>query len=239
MRGVNMTGLETPYDRQINHKTMRQVIGALAILLAHVVYWLADVDYEVNSISATYWTNSGDLFVGALVVVGFFLAAYNGLNGRDAEFYISKFAALFAICVALFPTLPDCNKDVLTQGEKCPPASAPKWVESLTGLFDIEPYRVHMGSAVLLFVCLFVMLWFFSKRAASKNRPTRALLYRALAILMISGMPIIYYWVAVVKSQSDALYWIEVWGLTAFGVGWFIAGSYKNTVENDGMSVAN
>lgn len=59
------------YGRQINRKTIRRVIGVIAILLAPVTYFLGDVTHDVNSIRATYWKNTGDIFVGGLIAVGF------------------------------------------------------------------------------------------------------------------------------------------------------------------------
>ena len=62
--------------RQINHKTMRAMVGVIALFLAPAVWLLSDVDQPLTSISISYWTNAGDIFVGALIAVGFFLFAY-------------------------------------------------------------------------------------------------------------------------------------------------------------------
>lgn len=62
-------------DRQINHKTMRVIVGAIAVLLAPTVYLLAGSEEALSSISISYWTDAHDIFVGSLVVVGFFLSA--------------------------------------------------------------------------------------------------------------------------------------------------------------------
>ena len=53
-------------NRQINYKTMRVMVGIIAIILAPVVCLLADVDHPLTSISISYWTNSHDIFVGSL-----------------------------------------------------------------------------------------------------------------------------------------------------------------------------
>lgn len=219
-------------DRQINHKTMRQIIGLIALFLAFFTYALSDVYWPVNSISATYWTNSGDLFVGSLVVVGFFLAAYNGKHGRDLEFYISKVAAVLAIGVALFPTDIDCEPDQLAGVLECPVFYPPTWIASLTQALGTSAKIVHYVAAIPLFICLVVLLWFFSKRANDKGFAGRALAYRILAIAMVAGMVVIYAVVKFVLDRSDAIFWVEGWALMTFGVAWLLAGSYSSQADS-------
>lgn len=226
-----MAQLDAPQSRQINHKTMRQIIGAIALFLAFFTYWLSDVYWPVNSISATYWTNSGDLFVGSLIVVGFFLAAYNGKHGRDLEYYISKLAAVLAVFVALFPTDIECTPDQLTTRQTCPVFDPPTWIDAITGFLGTTSVTVHYVAAIPLFACLVVLLWFFSKRAEDKGRPERALAYKILAISMISGMAVIYGVVRFLLDRSDAIFWVEGWALMTFGIAWLLAGSYKSEQE--------
>ncbi|MBX3690004.1 hypothetical protein [Dokdonella sp.] len=119
--------------REINYKTMRVVVGIIAILLAPAVWLLAGAHVELNSISAAYWSDARDVFVGALVAVGFFLLAYNGQGGKaDWEFYLSKAACLFAACVALFPTTDPRSGGV-----------APAWAVKLSSLFGLHPGDFH------------------------------------------------------------------------------------------------
>jgi hypothetical protein len=59
-------------DRQINHKTMRVIDGAIAVLLAPTVYLLAGSEHTLTSIRILYWTDAHEIFVGSLIVVGFF-----------------------------------------------------------------------------------------------------------------------------------------------------------------------
>ena len=54
-------------ERQINYKTMRIMVGLIAILLAPTVYWLANSSQPLTSISISYWTDAGDVFVGSLL----------------------------------------------------------------------------------------------------------------------------------------------------------------------------
>ena len=154
-------------NRQINHKSMRAMVGAIAFLLAPTVYWLSDTETALTSISISYWTNSGDIFVGSLIAVGFFLFAYNGTgHGKDWEFYLSKASCVFATCVALFPTQ-GFNEHYIP----------PTWTTAIANEVNLEPFNIHYGSAILLFACLIAMMWFFSNRAIKKGKPRRAYIY--------------------------------------------------------------
>jgi hypothetical protein len=201
---------------------MRVVVGAIAILLAPTVYWLSDIDKALTSISISYWTNSHDIFVGSLIAVGFFLLAYNGTGKeKDWEFYLSKASCLFATCVALFPTNGFDDHD-----------TPPTWTAAIANAVNLEPFNIHYGSAILLFACLIAMMWFFSNRAMKKGKPGRAFTYRVISVLMVIGIISIFLYDKIFNLENEILL-IEVWGLTLFGIGWLIAGSYKTEKSLD------
>ncbi len=204
-------------NRQINYKTMRVIVGGIAILLAPVTWLLADAAKPVTSISITYWSNSGDIFVGAMIAVSFFLCAYNGTEGKkDPEFFLSKAASLFAAGVAFFPAEGFFDTDI-----------APSWTRAFAGFFGLKTTWVHYGSAILLFVCLIGMMWYFSKRASLKGRIRRAWTYRIISILMVAGMVGIFL-IGSMTGYFRTMLLVEIWGLTLFGIGWLIAGAYKS-----------
>ncbi len=201
---------EAAPQRQINHKMMRVIVGLIALLLSPVVYFLSGKGSELSSISISYWTDARDVFVGSLIAVGFFLSAYNGAGrGRDCEYYLSKLACIFAIGVALIPTKGFSQADV--------PSA---WVQTIADSIGFESRAIHITCAVLLFVCLIFMMWFFSVRAKAKKKPTRAIIYRSIAVLMVLGI------VGFLLLGNH--FYAEVWGLSFFGLGWFVAGCYKN-----------
>ncbi len=211
-----MNTIHSP-KRQINYKVMRVIVGVVALLLSPTVWFLSDSETGLTSISFSYWTDSRDIFVGSLIAVGFFLSAYNGSgNGRDWEYRLSKLACIFAICVAFFPTSGKSIEHV--------PAH---WVQTIAGLFGLQPCSVHYTAAILLFTCLIAMMWFFSIRAKSKGKPGRANFYRIVSILMVVGIVGLFLLGEILKLD-DMLFWIEVWGLSLFGIGWLVAGSYKS-----------
>ena len=226
VNSVNPTGKWRPLmNRQINHKTMRVVIGAIAVLLAPTVYVLSDIGSALTSISISYWTNSHDIFVGSLFAVGFFLFAYNGTGGgRDWEFYLSKASCLFATCVALFPTEGYSNQD-----------TPPTWTATIANAVNLEPVNIHYGSAILLFLCLIAMMWFFSDRARGKGKTGRAYFYRTVSILMLLGIIAIFIIGKIADFEYTVLL-VEVWGLTLFGIGWLVAGSYKTEPDRTNES---
>ena len=203
--------------RQINHKVMRVIIGIIAVALSPVVWLLSGGDNELTSISISYWTDSRDIFVGSLVAVGFFLSAYNGAgDGRDWEYYLSKMACIFAICVAIYPTTGFSDEDI--------PA---KWVQAIAEPIGLAPESIHNGAAILLFVCLFVLMWFFSVRAMKKGKPARAYFYRGVSIFMWAGIIALLVIGKIIKL-TDTIFWAEAWGLTLFGIGWLAAGIYRS-----------
>lgn len=209
--------------RQFNHKALRRFVGFTAILLSPAVMVFSGRFDDLTSISLSYWSDAGDIFVGSLIAIGFLLFAYNGTGQkRDWEYWLSKFACVFAICVALFPTdgFPD---KVYTPAQ---------WVQSVAGLFGLAVEKVHFGSAVLLFACLIALMWFFSARAKIKGKPGRAKLYRWVSVLMGGGIAIGYVVGEFVLQIEATIFWIEFWGLTLFGFGWLVAGFYHSEDQN-------
>jgi len=203
--------------RQINYKVMRVIVGVIALLLSPVVWFLSGSEKSLTSVSISYWTDSRDIFVGSLIAVGFFLSAYNGAgNGRDWEYLLSKVACAFAICVAIFPTKGFSPEDI--------PAN---WVQALAGSIGLAPGVIHYGAAVLLFACLIALMWFFSVHAMKKGKTGRSYFYRGVSILMVVGIAGLFL-MGKVLGREDTIFWVEVWGLTLFGLGWLVAGSYRS-----------
>ena len=92
-----------------DYRALRLLMGLIALSLPFVVTVLSST--VLSSISASYHTEARDAFVGMLLVVSAFLWAYNGHTLIQG--YASKFAALAAALVALFPTSCDaCTANV-------------------------------------------------------------------------------------------------------------------------------
>lgn len=94
-----------------DYRALRFLVGLIAIFLPIIVSLLSTT--ELSSISASYYTNARDVFVGMLFIVSAFLWGYNGHTSREAV--ASKIASLAAMAVALCPTSSDlCEIDTLS-----------------------------------------------------------------------------------------------------------------------------
>src|SRR6185503_2494622 len=142
------------------------------------------------------------ILVGFLFAIAAFLLAYNGLS--KSEMLMSKFAAIAALGVALFPT-------------------------SCKGQPELVPY-VHFGSAAVMFLILAYFCYVFYKRARAKgyteaNR--RAVLYVLCGIVIIASMLVMVFdkvTGGVISSRVQRLvFHCERAALVAFGISWLTA----------------
>ncbi|MDJ0862068.1 MAG: DUF998 domain-containing protein, partial [Gammaproteobacteria bacterium] len=83
-----------------DYRALRLLMGIIAFSLAPLVTIIALK--LLPSVSASYYTDAQDVFVGLLFVVGAFLWAYNGHTLPQT--ITSKIASIAAVLVALFPT---------------------------------------------------------------------------------------------------------------------------------------
>ncbi|WP_410619041.1 DUF998 domain-containing protein [Amycolatopsis sp. cmx-8-4] len=86
---------------------LRRAIGLIGLALPPVLILgrqLADGGGLLGSLSGYYYTDVGNVFVGAMCAVGVFLLAYYGHDFVDNV--VSTVAGLGAIGVGLFPTTP-------------------------------------------------------------------------------------------------------------------------------------
>lgn len=178
-------------------------MGLIALTLPEIVVVLAGK--SLTSISASYYSDARDMFVGQLFVVGAFLFAYNGHS--EGESYASKVASLAALCVAYFPTACDsCAADVST--------------------------KVHYLAATLLFSIL-AYFCFIPFQKGLRNSPGRGKARRRW-IYFICGSVMIACMVVMAASKLfmsqemlmkwSITFWGEAFALTAFGLAWIASG---------------
>src|SRR6266850_164762 len=148
--------LSTPSRREIDHRTMKLIVGVVALSLASLTSFFAST--AITSISASYYETgwSQSIFIGFLFAISAFLLAYNGLS--RGEMILSKVASAAGLGVALFPC--ECV------------------------IHDVVPY-VHGVSASVMFLVLTYFCYGFFRRARSKGHPqaqARATVYALCGI---------------------------------------------------------
>ena len=191
-----------PKREEIDHRTIKLIVGVIAISLPILTYVFAG--NAIASISASYyeggWAQS--IFVGFLFSIAAFLSAYNGMN--TDEMLLSKVAACAALGVALFPC-------------ECGTHSA------------LVPY-VHGVSAAVMFLILAYFCRLFFKRAMKKGYPqakARAKIYVFCGLAIVVAIVAL----AIDHFTGDALtHWApsfvfygETVGLVCFGISWLTA----------------
>lgn len=191
---------------------LRTVIGILAIALPIIVPFGAVLFFKAgmqSSISAYYHTGMRDVFVGTLFAIGFFLLSYRGYEREDE--IAGDLAFIFAIGLALFPTLPD-------------------------GAFSSEDRVIgyfHLGFASLLFSSLiYFCLFLFTKTDPSKP-PTKKKLQRnkvyrfcgyTMAVCMLLILVHFAFGDKITLPLNNPVYWLQSLAIWAFGASWFVKG---------------
>lgn len=192
----------TPAREEIDHRTIKLLVGLIALSLASLTSFFAGS--SITSISASYYEGgwSQSIFVGFLFAIAAFLLAYNGLSTR--EMVLSKVAAVAALGVALFPCKCD-NQD------------------------EILPY-VHAISAAAMFLILAYFCYLFFQRALQKGYPqakARAIIYAVCGTVILLSILVL-----AIDALSGGILSAKVARLTfygersalmAFGISWLTA----------------
>jgi len=194
--------LSAPKREEIDHLTIKFVVGLIAVSLAPLTDFFAKS--SITSISASYYEGgwSQTIFIGFLFAIAAFLLAYNGFSRTDM--LMSKLAAAAALGVAMFP----CECDTHAQ---------------------VTPY-VHYICAATMFLILVYFCYSFYQRARSKGHKEanrRACVYVACGIAIILSILTIAFDKlsgGILSSKIPRLiFYGEATGLVAFGVSWFTA----------------
>jgi len=187
------------------------MLGIIAFAMPWVVTAIAQS--PLPSISASYFTDARDEFVGMLFVIGGLMLAYNGHTTREA--IAAKIAEICALLIALFPTAKACGD----------PSQAA---------------IIHTAAAVLLFS---ILAWFcfvpFRKNTKGKGgkKGKRAKLYFACGSVIVASMAVgliskLFFSCEKVASL-DLIFWVEAISLGAFGVAWIVAGKIIPALVDD------
>ncbi len=197
-------------DQQvISYLALRKLIGLTGVLLPLLLpvgclIYGESISIQ-DSISDYYYTETRNILVGVLFVLGFFLLAYRGYEPIDSRF--ANFGFVFALGVALFP----CQSEI------------------------IAVRVVHFVSAGLLFsVFIWFSLMLFTKTVTETN-PTKAekernTLYVICGWVMIACLACIGLSFLVLNEEQrndyNTTFWFESIALWAFGYSWLTKGKF-------------
>ncbi len=196
----------------ISYLGLRKGVGIIGIGLPFVLVvgkWLLDGPGIQSSISAYYYTVMRDVFVGSLCAIGLFLMSYRGYEIWDNV--AGKFACVFAVGVALFPTTPEAT---------------PSPTEQTIGY-------VHYGFAAALFLVLACFCLVLFRKTNPKKPMTRRKVQRnavytvcGYTILACIGLLAVHGWLLreTVLARFDPVFWLETTAILAFGVSWLTKG---------------
>lgn len=191
-----------PTRVEIDHHTIRLLVGVIAISLATLTSIFSDT--PLKSISASYHEDgwSSDIFVGFLFAISAFLLAYNGRS--VFEMVLSKIASISALGVALFPC-------------------------SCGGHQEIIPH-VHYVSATIMFLILVAFCYSFFKRARSKGHTQavfRMYIYTICGFTILISIALIGLDIILDEAISSRIirltFFCEAVALIAFGIAWLTA----------------
>jgi len=199
---------EEKNNQVISYLTLRTLIGALGMalpLLLVIANYISLSSLQVENSISDYYDNAaaGDVLVGVLFVLGFFLLSYKGYERIDDR--ASDLGCVFSLGVALFPT-----------------TSHNHFV-----------HVMHFVFAFLLFsVFIFFALYLFRKTGAdamTRQKKNRNKVYLVCGIIMvicvagIAAFSLINSWGAF-SAKYNLIFWLEAVALGSFGFSWITKG---------------
>ena len=199
-----MPGVKTPEKNNqiVSYYALRILIGATGILLPLLLIignLIANNTLQIEFSVSDYYDNgtAGDILVGVLFVLGFFLMTYKGYDRTDSR--AANLGCVFALGVALCPTT--SNNNII--------------------------HIMHFVFAVLLFsVFIFFSIYLFRKTGPgrrTKQKDNRNRVYFVCGIIMIGcivGIAISMIWLESVSADYHLVFWFESLALISFGFSW-------------------
>ena len=198
----------------ISYLSLRRFVGIVGVTLPFVLAF-GNIVFEgwgiKSSISSYYHSAMGDVFVGALCAIGVFLLSYRGYDRIDA--IAGDLACVFAVGVALFPTLSDNPAEITPNSQ-------------------LLSY-IHYGFAAGLFIILafFCLYLFRLKKPSGECTPQKLARNR---IYLECGLLIVFCILAIAVvsllgkdhpiQRFDPVFWLEAVAVCSFGLSWLVKG---------------
>jgi hypothetical protein len=188
----------------LSYRNMRAIIGYVGLTLPAVLLLAGVVDGHIeSSLSAYYYTKVGNVFTGALCVIGIFLLAYR-LTSWAIDNVATTLAGISALGVAFFHAAP----------------------ENAT-LSQLRLADVHLICATVLFILLGAISLFIFPRDILPDQRWRANWYIALGALIwlsIILMPTLNLLVGSFYDNNHVFFILETVCVMAFAVSFILKG---------------
>ncbi|MCW9034548.1 MAG: hypothetical protein OQJ97_10040 [Rhodospirillales bacterium] len=201
------------HNRLVSYLTLRKAVGYLGLSLPLTLAIGALIIFKEEtirgSISAYYYSDMRDVFVGTMCALALVLFSYKGYEKKDD--IAGDLACLFAVGIAVFPTSP---------------------AESAT-LFQTIIGYIHLTCAGLFFM----ILAYFSYCLFTKTDPTKPLtpqaklriqIYKFCGLTIIASILLIVVITVFFRSFEEFFvsykFWLESVAIFAFSFSWLIKG---------------
>lgn len=201
--------------------SLRKAVGWLGILLAPILvvgtFILSECSSIQYSISHYYFTIMGDVFVGIICAISFFLIAYPGYEKIDNR--LTNIAGFLAVGIAFLPTSPILN-------QHCTIVNFPA---------NELREKIHLIFGGLFFSLLAYIAAFrftktdLPKEQMSAEKKMRNGIYIICGSIMSLAV-ILLIFVSFNKQLEDEarnyhfIFWLESIALLAFGLSWLVKG---------------
>lgn len=188
----------------LSYRNMRAIIGYIGLTLPVALLLTGVVDGHIeSSLSAYYYSKVGDVFTGALCVIGVFLVAYR-LGSWAIDNVATTLAGVSALGVAFFHAAP----------------------QNAT-LSQLRLADVHLTCAATLFILLGAISLFIFPRDILPNQTWRANWYMALGALIwlsIALMPTLNSLAGSFYNNDHVFFGLETVCVMAFSVSFILKG---------------
>jgi hypothetical protein len=204
--------LNTPNNSLVvSYLDLRKAVGIIGMALPFVLIigkMAAEGGGIQSSISNYYHTAMRDVFVGSLCAIAVFLGAYRGYGRIDN--IAGNLACVFALGVALFPTVP------INPSE-----------------YQIAIGQLHITFAALLFLILAFFALFLFRKTTPNKRPTPQKLLRNKIYAICGSIIVVCVLLALSLNllpltspifKLSPLFWLESLAIFSFGVSWLVKG---------------
>ena len=193
----------------LSYRNLRAITGYVGLTLPVVLLMTGVVDgHFESSLSAYYYTKVGNVFTGALCVIGVFLLAYR-LTAWAVDNIATTLAGIAALGVAFFHAAPQN-----------------------ASLSQLRLADVHLACAAALFILLGAISLFLFPRDVLPDQRWRADWYRALGALIwlsIALMPTLSSLASSFYNREHVFFILETVCVMAFAVSFILKGHGQPT----------